>query len=123
MCNACPPLRSSCAQTNDFGHDSGPAWEANFTATYVQFVTNVTTVYYNKPKMPIFLAQGPMNNGAPLTNALNAAIKQINANGGNAFFLDMRGPPTDGCGGHPGVNGHQAMFEMAQPQIASVMGW
>jgi len=25
-----------CAGTNDFGHDSGPAWEANFTATYVQ---------------------------------------------------------------------------------------
>ena len=27
-----PVLRSP--GTNDFGHDSGPAWEANFTATY-----------------------------------------------------------------------------------------
>jgi hypothetical protein len=43
--------------TNDFGHDSGPAWEKNFTDTYVQFVLNATS-RYNKPKMPVFLGQG-----------------------------------------------------------------
>ena len=37
-----------------------------------------------------------MNDGAALTNALQAALKGINAAGGNAHFLDMRGPPNDG---------------------------
>ena len=64
-----------------------------------------------------------MNNGAPLFNALNAAITAINAAGGNAVYLDMRGPPNDGCGGHPGVLGHQQMAALAAPQIAKVMGW
>jgi hypothetical protein len=73
--------------------------------------------------MPIFVAQGPMQNGQTLTDALTAAIKQANALGINASFLDMRGPPNDGCAGHPGPLGHQGMFEMAQPQIAKVMGW
>ena len=108
--------------TNDFSHDLGPAWEHNFTATYVQFVLNATA-RYRAPSMPIFVAQGPMNDGAPLTNALLAAIAGINAAGGNATFLDMRGPPNDGCGGHPGVAGHSAMFAMAKPQVAKVMGW
>ena len=44
------------AQTNDFGHDSGAAWEANFTNTYIAFVRNATT-RYGKPGMPVFLAQ------------------------------------------------------------------
>lgn len=108
--------------TNDFGHDSGPAWEAAFTATYVQFVANATARYH-APKLPIFVAQGPMNCGAPLKAALEKAISGINGAGGNAHFLDVCGPPNDGCGGHPGVRGHRGMFEMAQPQIAAVMGW
>ena len=145
--------------TNDFGHDAGPAWEANFTATYVAFVLNATA-RYKAPKLPVFVAQGPMNNGAPLYNALQAAIKGVNEAGGNAFYLvrhplpplpaakqhpgtpppppspathplthpamnnqDMRGPPNDGCGGHPGVEGHKQMAALAQPQISKVMGW
>ena len=105
-----------------FGHDAGPAWEANFTATYVQFVANATA-RYKAPKLPIFVAQGPMNNGAPLFNALQAAITGINAAGGNAMYLDMRGPPNDGCGGHPGVEGHKGMAAMALPVIQKAMGW
>ena len=108
--------------TNDFGHDAGPAWEAAFTATYGQFVANATTTYKNA-KLPIFVAQGPMNCGAPLRAALMSAITTINAKGGAATYLDMCGPPNDGCGGHPGVQGHAGMFAMAQPQIAQVMGW
>jgi hypothetical protein len=108
--------------TNDFGHDAGPAWEANFSAVYVQFVLNATA-RYNNAKMPVFLAQGPMNNSPNLYNALQNAITAINAAGGNAHFLDMRGPPCDGCGGHPGVAGHQQMAAMAIPTIAQVMGW
>jgi hypothetical protein len=64
-----------------------------------------------------------MNNGAPLYNALQAAITAAKQRGLNATFLDMRGPPCDGCQGHPGRLGHQGMFAMAQPQIAAFMGW
>ena len=46
--------------------------------------------------MPVFLGQGPMNNGAPLNKALTAVIAGVNAAGGKASYLDMRGPPTDG---------------------------
>lgn len=81
------------------------------------------TTRYNNPKLPIFLAQGNMNNGDPLHDALQSAITQINAAGGAAYYLDMRGPIIDGCGGHPGKNGHAGMFQMAQPVIAKVMGW
>lgn len=109
--------------TNDFIHDNGTEWEDAFVATYVEFVLNVTKTHYNAPKMPVFLAQGPMNNNAPLFNSLANATALINAAGGNAHYLDMRGPPCDGCGGHPGVQGHQQMAEMAIPQIAKVMGW
>eukprot|EP01116_Phalansterium_solitarium_P000371 TRINITY_DN1023_c0_g1_i2.p3 TRINITY_DN1023_c0_g1~~TRINITY_DN1023_c0_g1_i2.p3 ORF type:complete len:143 (-),score=49.31 TRINITY_DN1023_c0_g1_i2:390-818(-) len=109
--------------TNDFGHDSGPAWEAAFVQTYVEFVVNATQKYYKTPKMPVFLAQGPMNDNTNLFNALSNATALINAAGGNAFYLDMRGPPNDGCGGHPGYQGHHQMAQLAIPQIAKVMGW
>jgi hypothetical protein len=108
--------------TNDFGHDSGPAWEANFTSTYVAFVLNATR-RYGRPTMPVFVAQGPMNNGVPLYTCLHNAIDAINAAGGNAIYLDMRGPPNDGCGGHPGVQGHLQMYQMAVPTIANATNW
>ena len=108
--------------TNDFGHDSGPAWEANFSKTYTEWCLNATKIYKN-PKLPIFVAQGPMNTDDKLYAALNASITAINGAGGNATYLNLKGPPCDGCGGHPGVEGHAGMAKMAIPQIARVMGW
>jgi lysophospholipase L1-like esterase len=108
--------------TNDFGHDSGPAWEANFSAIYTAFVLNATRRYGN-PSLPVFLAQGNINNGTPLQNALQVAAAAINAAGGNATYLDLRVGPIDGCGGHPGVLGHAAMANAAKPTIAATMGW
>lgn len=108
--------------TNDFGHDSGPAWEARFTQTYVDFVFNATARYKN-PKLPVFVAQGPMNCGAPLRNSLHSAITKINSGGGNAIYLDMCGAVNDGCGSHPGQKGHLQMYEKAKPVIASAMNW
>jgi hypothetical protein len=64
-----------------------------------------------------------MNNSPQLERALNASIAQVNAAGGNAVYLDMKGPPNDGCGGHPGVLGHAGMASMAIPQIADKMEW
>lgn len=58
-----------------------------------------------------------------LGKALNASIVGINAAGGNAIYLDLRGPVIDGCGGHPGTRGHAAMANLAIPQIAKAMQW
>jgi len=109
--------------TNDFGHDGGPAWRERFIEIYVQFVGNAT-VRYRKPQLPIFVAQGPMNCGDVYKATLNEVVSRLNAKTpGTATYLDMCGPPNDGCGGHPGVQGHIGMFEKARPQIAKVMKW
>eukprot|EP01126_Amoeba_proteus_P010696 TRINITY_DN141_c0_g2_i2.p1 TRINITY_DN141_c0_g2~~TRINITY_DN141_c0_g2_i2.p1 ORF type:complete len:256 (-),score=28.24 TRINITY_DN141_c0_g2_i2:118-885(-) len=108
--------------TNDFSHDSGPSWEAKFIGTYVEFVKNATTRYKNE-KLPIFVGQGPMNCGTNYTTSLQTVVKMINRSGGRAIFLDMCGPPTDGCNGHPGVLGHEGMFEKAKPVISKIMNW
>merc|ERR1711957_892514 len=107
--------------TNDFGHYAGPAWAKNFSDIYTEFVLNVTRVY-KAPKLPVFVAQGP-GNSSTLEAALKASIAAINVAGGNAIYLDLKGAPCDGCGGHPGVLGHEAMAAMAYPQIAKVMKW
>ena len=64
-----------------------------------------------------------MDGSAQLGSALNASIAAINAAGGNAIYLNLNGPPNDGCGGHPGLLGHEAMAAIAIPQISKVMAW
>jgi hypothetical protein len=73
--------------------------------------------------MPVFVAQGNMNNGAALFGALQVVVAAVNAAGGNAHYLDLRAGPTDGCGGHPGVLGHAAMFAASKASIANATGW
>jgi lysophospholipase L1-like esterase len=112
--------------TNDFGHnhDTGKAWETNFTNTYVEFMQNLT-VWHQNPNLPIFCASGPLTQ-KPLPT-IQAAIDQFNAMGGNAHLLDQDiskvGQSVNGCYGHPSGANHRAMFEMAQPVIAAVMNW
>ena len=113
----------SIAGTNDYGHnhDTGPAWEANFTRAYVNFMHNLT-VWHAAPQLPIFCAVGPLTSKP--TPQVNAAIAAFNAAGGNAHFLDQHTSlGGDGCNGHPGPRGHAAMFEASRPVIAAVMGW
>ena len=78
---------------------------------------------YRNPSLPVFVAQGPMNCAEELRIALSESILAINAAGGNAIYLNLCGPPNDGCGGHPGQQGHAAMAAMAIPAIAKEMGW
>ncbi len=56
--------------------------------------------------MPVFVGQGNMNNSALLHNLLMTVVSEVKAAGGNAYYLDMRVTPIDGCGGHPGVEGN-----------------
>ena len=109
--------------TNDFshGHDTGPSFEANFTAAYVDFMRNLT-VWHAAPRLPIFAASGPLT--ARPTAAIKAAVAAFTAEGGRAYFLDLQtGLGADGCYGHPSPRGHQAMADLAVPQIIAALGW
>ena len=53
--------------------------------------------------MPVFVAQVNMYNSDLLYDLLIAVVSEVNKAGGNAYYLDMRVSPIDGCGGHPGV--------------------
>ena len=88
----------------------------------VQFVLNATKLY-RRPTLPIFVAQGPMNCQEHLRIVLSETILALKAAGANAIFLDLCGPPNDGCGGHPGQLGHAGMAEQAIPVISKAMGW
>jgi hypothetical protein len=108
--------------TNDWGHshDTGPAWEANFTATYVAFMRNLTLVHSNA-SLPIFAASGPLTSKP--TPAILQAVAAHNAAGGSAIFLDLQTGPVIGCNGHPGPEDHAAMMRKAHPVIAEALGW
>ncbi len=73
--------------------------------------------------MPVFVGQGNMKNSDLLRNILLTVVSRVNAAGGNAYYLDMRVGPIDGCSGNPGVEGNYAMFEAAKSQIQSAMQW
>ena len=60
---------------------------------------------------------------APLNATLHAAIAEVNAAGGNAFFVSVCGAAQDGGCGHPGVAGHAEMAALATPVIAAKMNW
>lgn len=106
----------SCANTTD----------AAFTAAYVQFLLNITSYYApskaGASKTHFFCAIGAMSPTRPL-NALLATIAQAQAAGISASLLDMRNVTLDGCGGHPGPEGHWQMALAAAPQIKATMGW
>lgn len=110
--------------TNDYGHghDTGPAWEANFTAALAGFALAAAARDYVRPSLPVFLAVGPLTS-APAA-AVRAAVAAVNAAGGAATYLDLgHESPADGCFGHPGPRGHAAMAALAAPVLANVLGW
>ena len=109
--------------TNDqgHGHDTGPAWEANFTETYVHFMANLT-VWHGNAHLAIFAASGPLT--SRLAAAIQAAVVAHNANGGRAVFLDlMIGRSVGGCYGHPSARDHADMAALAAPVMAAALGW
>jgi len=108
--------------TNDFGHYGGPAWAKEFELTFSSFIKNVT-LKYSRPRLPFFIAQGPMDCGVKLNTSLQNIVTSTTRAGFNTMYLNLCGPPNDGCGGHPGVVGNAMMTKQAIPVIASVMGW
>jgi len=108
--------------TNDFGHYAGPAWAAKFEAAFEEFMINVTKIY-KKPQYPFFIAQGPMDCTPRLNASLQNVITKTAKKGLNPTYMNLCGPPNDGCGGHPGVLGHLQMAQLAVPIIKGKMGW
>jgi hypothetical protein len=107
--------------TTDFGNGTMPdGFSANFTREYVAFLVNITR-WYERPDITFFLANGPVT--TDYLSATLAGVADAQQLGLKAHFLQQMGPPKGGCSGHPGVLGHLGMFELAQPAIASVMGW
>ena len=110
--------------TNDYSCDK--TTDAAFTAAYVQLLMNITSYYAasatGASKTHFFCAIGAMSPTRPL-HALLATIAQAQAAGLSASLLDMRNGTLDGCGSHPGPEGHWQMALEAAPQIKTVMGW
>ena len=86
--------------TNDQGHNSGPAWVANFTATYAQFLVNLTLVHGN-PKLPIFCLVGPITH-----DYYSWVVDAIALSGVSSAVVVNMTTPVDRCG-HPPWASHQ----------------
>ena len=109
--------------TNDFSGDSwrkSSDFQQAFTATYVEFMVNVTR-WWKKNDIAYFLGVGPIQN--EYLNATLAAVAGGKARGLRVHFLDQMGPPRDGCAGHPGIGGHAGMASMALEPLITTMGW
>ena len=113
-----PSLIVVALGTNDYGHHA--ATDANFTAALVSFFRELATAHGNA-QLPIFAGCGPLTS-KPVP-AIRAAVTEYNAAGGTAHFLDLGLQNASGCFGHPSARDHAIMAALAQPQIASVMGW
>jgi hypothetical protein len=120
--------------TNDIigGHDTGPAWEAGFCATYTDFLVNITEAYRPVREgsglagpIPLFLGVGP------ITSVIKPLVEWVIGNasslGLNVTYLDLMGcSPTAGCGGcsaHPDAADNAAVARLALPVIQRIMGW
>ena len=109
--------------TNDFSGDSwrnSSDFQQVFTATYVEFMVNVTR-WWKKNDIVFFAGVGPIQN--EYLNATLAAVAGGKARGLQVHFLDQMGPPRDGCAGHPGIGGHAGMASMALEPLITTMGW
>jgi hypothetical protein len=119
---------AGCSKFSPFKDKCGAEFGAAFTATYVEFMKNVAK-WYNKPDMQFFCGVGPITND--YLNATLAAVAQAKAAGLKATFVDMLACPSngeggftcDGCATHPGILGHQKMYEKSYNTIKTTMGW
>jgi lysophospholipase L1-like esterase len=113
--------------TNDYSAGGSPTLDAAFTAGYLAFMQNITR-WYKAPNITFFCTAGPMSPVLPV-NATLAAVVQAKSMGLNAHYLDITSAfawnngTNDGCAGHPGIISHSIMANLAEPQIAQVMGW
>lgn len=119
--HACLLARSAAPCSNDQNHyQNNATWAAAFIATYTDFLVNVTGWFGGNTALPIFVGHGPITHDyAPW---VAAAVAGAQARGLSNLHILNYTTELDGCG-HPGWVGHQEMFEIASPVVASVLGW
>lgn len=104
--------------TNDRPAAPATVWQQS----YVQFVTDLVTKYYDDPTIQVFLAYGPMTTEyQPFVTNVTATLV---SSGINAHLLDLTlTHAMTGCYGHPSAADNVEIAAKARPQIAAVMGW
>ena len=105
--------------TNDAGKESGPAWVANFTTVYADYIVNLTIVHKNAA-LPIFCIVGPITHEYYpwVENAITAAA----ARGVSRATILNWTAQVDRCG-HPAWQAHADAAETFRPIIAAALGW
>jgi lysophospholipase L1-like esterase len=115
--------------TNDY-NATGADPSSEYQATYLQFVTQLRSVY---PTAFIFCAVGPMLGGTQYA-AVKAAISNVvSSRGGSGdtrlqlveFPTQNCGTDGSGCGcaGHPNAAEHQSMAAVLEASMRSALGW
>jgi hypothetical protein len=87
---------------------------------YADFIYKLT-VGSGRPELPVFCAFGPVTGpGHWIKDAVDIASKH---GAQSVHVLYFSTAQQDGCVLHPGMVGHQQMFEMAHPTVSKVLGW
>jgi hypothetical protein len=78
--------------------------------------------HYKRPKLPIFIAYGPMTSAyEPLVLLI---VRALQGAGIAAQELNLTLPHgMTGCYGHPSHADHLEIAAKAKPQLAAVLGW
>ena len=114
--------------TNDYDA-SGTDPSTEFQATYLDFVTQLESVY---PNVFVFATVGPMLGGAHYA-AVKTAISNVVATrkaAGDGRVQLVEFPTQDcadasscGCAGHPNLAEHQKMATILEAAIHAALGW
>ena len=109
--------------TNDFyRHNASNATFVNaFVEAYTSFVVDLALNRLSNGTTAIFLGVGPITDVyLPAVTRVVAATRAMSL---PVHVINFMGAALDGCGGHPGVQGHAQMAASAQPLIAAAMRW
>jgi len=103
--------------TNDYSTTPYPP-QSVFQDAYLNFINEIQQDYGSQ--VEIFLVCGPLI-GNPCCQYVQNVSELANVN-----YINMQNilNSTDyGCDGHPNVDGHRKMFDVAFPIIQKVMQW
>ena len=119
-----PDITIIALGTNDYAFNrsvNNATFVQNFVNAYVDFIYQLTQYHYSN-YTTVFLGLGPITDsyGPALVEIMNICRTNYSI---PVYILNFTGAPLTGCNNHPNKTGHQIMFEMAQPQIAEIMGW
>ena len=115
--------------TNDFSAGDGEAPRAAldgeaFVSDYVRFLDRVRQ---QSPEAPILLLNSPVFEGEQrelLAEYLReVAARRAEAGDPAITTFSYDGRYVDGCDGHPGMAGQQAMADEREPVLRSLTGW